>query len=144
MQVYREHKDRNKRIQSAIVAIRAILPLDLYPAHKRELLGVCIWKITEADGKKKVRYWSEGATSSEPSNLQHEHVHERKELISRLLNNEAVDLVVKDAVACMVTKEEHYLLGSSNSSGWQRYKDTGIKVFDTKDKNGHCNLPNQQ
>ena len=134
MPEYREHKDRNKRIESAIIAIKALLPLELYPAHKRELLGVCIWKITEADGKMKVRYWSEGSISNEKAKLQHEHVHERKELIIRLLNGEAVELVVKDAIACMVTKEEHLVLGKSSSLGWQRYKEQGIKVFDAKDQ----------
>ena len=88
MPEYREHKDRTKRIESAIIAINALLPLELYPAHKRELLGICIWKITEADGKMKVRYWSEGSIVNEKARLQHEHVHERKELISRLLNGE--------------------------------------------------------
>ena len=61
----------------------------------------------------KVRYGSEGSISNEKARLQHEHVHERKELISRLLNGEAVELVVKDAIACMVTKEEHLALGKS-------------------------------
>ena len=134
MPEYREHKDRTKRIESAIIAINALLPLDLYPAHKRELLGICIWKITEADGKMKVQYWSEGSISNEKAKLQHEHVHERKELISRLLNGEAVELVVKDAIACMVTKEEHQALGKSSNLGWQRYKEQGIRVFDAKDQ----------
>ncbi len=132
MPEYIEHKDRTKRIESAIIAINALLSLELYPAHKRELLGVCIWKITEADGKKKVRYWSEGSITNENETLQHEHVHERKELISRLLDGEAVELVVNDAIACMVTKDEHLALGKSSSLGWQRYKEQGIKVFDTK------------
>ena len=133
-QEYKEHKDREKRIKSAIAAIHAILPLALYPAHKRELLGVCIWKITEADGKHKVRYWSEGAMSSDRGLLQHEHIHERKELISRLLAGEPVDIVVNDAIACMVTKDEHYLLGQSNSIGWDRYREVGIRVFDAKEQ----------
>jgi predicted GTPase len=130
---YVQHKDRDARIISAIKAIEAILPLDLYPAHKRELLSVCIWKITEADGKLKVRYWSEGAVGNQSSKLQHEHVHERKELIARLLSGEAVNSVVADAVACMVTKEEHAQLGVSSNLGWQRYKDIGIRVYDAKE-----------
>lgn len=131
---YIEHKDRTERIRSAITAIKAIVPLDLYQAHKKELISVCIWKITEADGKSKVRYWSEGAVNDQEGKLQHEHVCERKELIARLLSGEDVDTVVTSAIACMVTREEHQIIGKSSSSGWQRYKDSGIKVYDAKDK----------
>jgi len=132
MPVYKQHKDREQRILSAATAINALLPLELYAAHKKELLGTCIWKITEADGKTKVRYWSEGAIGSDKRSLQHEHVHERRELIHRLLSGEPVEIVIKDAVACMVTKEEHRRLGLSNESGWLRYKDSGIQVYDSK------------
>lgn len=132
---YVPHKDRDARIGSSIRAIEAILPLDLYPTHKKELLSVCIWKITEADGKSKVRYWSEGALENQSGKLQHEHIHERKELISRLLDGESVQSVISDAIACMVTKEEHLGLGRSSMLGWQRYRESGIRVYDTKEQN---------
>jgi hypothetical protein len=48
---FRRH-DADARIESAIAAIRALLPVPLLPAHKRELLSICIWKVTEADGGK--------------------------------------------------------------------------------------------
>ena len=128
---YIPHKDNEKRIESAIVAIKALLPLDLYLSHKKELLSICIWKITEADGKLKVRYWSEDALSASQKNLRHEHVFERKELISRLLSGENVDVVVRNAIACLVTKDEHVVLSSSGKSGWDRYMDCNIKVFDS-------------
>lgn len=128
---YAPHKDREIRIASAITAINALLPLNLYLAHKKELLSTCFWKITEADGKFKVRYWSEGALSAPTSSLRHEHVFERKELVSRLLSGENVDSVINDAIACIVTKDEHLTLGLSSKSGWNRYKDCGIKVFDS-------------
>lgn len=134
MFVYKQHKDRSIRIRSAITAIKALLPLDLYPAHKMELLSTCIWKITEADGKARVRYWSEGAIANPKAKLQHEHVNQRQELVSRLVSGEEVENVVQDAVACMVTEPEHNLLGRSNSKGWERYKDSGIRVFDAKDQ----------
>lgn len=131
MQTYHEHPDRPKRIESAITAINALLPLDLVEAHKREL-SVCIWKITEADGKYKVRFWSEGACANPNAKLHHEHVHQRKELIHRLLAGEDIGRVVTDAIPCMVTEQEHAALGGAPSIGWQRYRDAGIKVFDTK------------
>lgn len=135
---YVEHKDHAARIRSAITAIEAIMPLDLYPAHKKEILSVCIWKITEADGKSKVRYWSEGALENPSSKLQHEHIHERKELIARLLSGETVSSVLADAVACMVIKEEHVKLAASSKLGWLRYKDSGIRVYDAKEKQWCC------
>ncbi|MBF6650135.1 hypothetical protein [Methylobacter sp. BlB1] len=129
---YIPHPNREKRINSAIVAIKALLPLDMYLAHKKELLSTCIWKITEADGKLKVRYWSEGALSASSKDLRHEHVFERRELISRLLSGENIDSVVNDAVGCLVTKDEHTVLTLSVASGWNRYKDCGIMVFDSE------------
>ena len=135
---YKPHPDREDRIQSAKDAISAIVPLNLYPAHKKELLDVCIWKITEADGKLRVRYWSEGALSAAKKDLRHEHVFERRELVQRLLNGEPTDTVVSDAIACIVTKQEHIKLGASLKSGWERYLDAGIRVFDTE-KRSWCN-----
>ena len=129
--IYVPHRDRKLRIDSAKTAINAILPLDLYPAHKRELLSVCIWKLTEADGKSKVRYWSQGALEDLNQKLHHEHVHERKELISRLLAGENVELVAAEAVACMVTPSEHRILTKCSALGWDRYREASIKVYDS-------------
>ncbi len=129
--IYKFHKDRDERLRSAKEAITALLKLDLYLAHKKELLDVCIWKITEADGKYKTRYWSEGATKSEEKYWRHEHVHEKKELITRLIKGERLETVFDDMVACTVTKEEHSLLSKSSSQGWQRYRDANIKVYDS-------------
>ena len=127
---YKPHPEREARIASAKEAMSAIVPLALYPAHKRELLSVCLWKITEADGKLKVRYWSEGALTAAKKDLRHEHVYERKKLISRLLSGEAIESVVSDAIACIVTKREHESLSANEKSGWERYVDVGIRVFD--------------
>jgi hypothetical protein len=135
MPIYKQHSDRDQRISSAKLAIRTLVPLDLLLAHKKELLSVCIWKITEADGKEKVRYWTEGAISTPIKELQHEHVHERKELIKRLLSGEDIESVVSDAIACMVTKAEHKILGCSKSVGWSRYQESGIRVYDALESN---------
>jgi hypothetical protein len=128
--IYKQHLDREKRINSATFAIRTLIPLDLLLSHKKELLSICIWKITEADGKAKVRYWTEAAIVASKHDLQHEHVHERNELIARLLSGENVESVLSDAIACMVTKDEHKVLGSSKSVGWLRYQESGIQVYD--------------
>ncbi len=131
--VFKPHADRSARIESAKTAIHAITALDLYPAHKKELLSICIWKITQADGKYKVRYWSEGSVRADKRNLRHEHVVERKELIQRLLAGEEVESVVADAIACIVTKVEHALLGKNQASGWSRYHEAGIRIYDSMD-----------
>lgn len=131
---YVPHRDHDVRITSATKAIHAILPLDLYPAHKRELLSVCFWKITEADGKFKVRYWSKGSLENPQSKIHHEHVNERRALIKRLLDGEDVNSVIADAIACMVTRDEHKHLGSSSLQGWARYIEMGIQVYDSLEK----------
>ena len=130
--VYKPHREREARIKSAVAAISALLPLDLYPAHKKELISVCLWKITEADGKLNVQYWSEGALSADKKELRHEHVYERRELIQRLLDGETPESVVCNAIACIVTREEHKLLSESEESGWNRYSDANVRVFDIK------------
>ena len=128
-----KHKDHEKKIKSAITAIKAILPLELYLAHKKELLSICIWKITEADGKYNgQRYWSKGARASQNAKWVHEHIYTRKELIERLLGGEDVKPVVENAIACVVTKEEHKILSCSSADGWERYKESNIKVYDAK------------
>ena len=138
---YIQHKDRDIRKLSAFDAVKAILPLDLYIPHKRELLKVCIWKITEANGKYKTRYRSIGALNENKSgNLQHEHVVEMKSLIDRLLYEPAkYNDILNDAIACVVTKEEHGILTKvsrefDNLNGWGRYKKAGITAFDLVDK----------
>lgn len=136
---YTEHKEREIRITSAVNAIKAILPADLYPAHKRELLDICIWKITEADGKWRTRYRSLGALeASADTKLQHEHVVEKQKIVSELiLGNDSVENIVARAVGCVVTKDEHVRLTSvsrhdSSLDGWNRYKAGGVRVFDLK------------
>jgi hypothetical protein len=112
--------------------MKSLLPLNLYPAHKRELLSTCLWKISEADGKHKVRYWSVGAiNAAKVVKLHHEHVVERSELVQRLLSGESVEQVAEDVTACMVTPLEHEQLGLSTQSGWDRYRDCSIGVYDS-------------
>jgi len=134
---HKEHADRSFRIKSAVTAIKALVGLDLYPAHKRELIDICIWKITEADGKLKTRYRSIGSLESGPeTKLQHEHVVEKQKLVAALLEGkESVEAIVERAVGCVVTKDEHVLLTAASRleptlDGWERYKKAGIRVFD--------------
>lgn len=132
--IYKEHKDHHVRIESAKTIINALVSLDLYSPHQKELISNALWKITEADGKYKLRYWSEGSLSATQSNWHHEHVCERKELVSRLLNGEMIDDVIQDVIACVVTRDEHKKLTQSMKQGWARYMDVSIRVYDSKEK----------
>ena len=131
---FKEHKDHSAVIDSAYLAVESILKLDLYPAHKRELLDICIWKITEVDGKYTTRYRSRKAINNiDNESIQHEHVVEKKKLITELIENPGEYRSVLDkAVACVVTKEEHISLSKVKQelSGWDRYKEAGIIVYD--------------
>lgn len=135
--VYKKHKDHDKIIESAHLAISALLPLNLYEKHKRELIDVCLWKITEVDGKYKTRYRSEGALHiKDIKMLHHEHVVEKYKVIDQLLENpEKMEEILALMYGCVVTRQEHALLTSiSNKNpslhGWCRYHTAGIRVYD--------------
>tara|TARA_B110000037_G_C16938566_1_gene431741 strand:- start:12 stop:437 length:426 start_codon:yes stop_codon:yes gene_type:complete len=140
MKPYCLRPDRNERLASAIKAAKALVNLDLYPQHKRELLSICVWKATELDGKFNTRFCTQGALEAGPdTKLNHEHVIERKKLVDRMLAGEPVAEVLKDAVACIVTVAEHRLLTDlsrtqANLEGWERYETAGIKVVDRSSK----------
>ncbi len=124
---------RQDRIRSASIAIEAIRSLSIEIEHKRELLSICLWKITEADGKWNLRYRSEGAQYlSGNEGLRHEHVFTRKHLIDRLLSGEGLESVLADAIACVVTATEAKVLDrvSDEFQGWDRYRKAGIRVLD--------------
>ena len=135
---YKSHPDASKRIQSAKDAIKALLQLDLYPAHKRELLSVCLWKLTEAESfhKHNLRYQTPAARAAPPQEKQHEHVFERKKMVIALIAEPArFEEILSDAVGCTITKEEHKRLTELSRvrpelDGWERYQEAGITVLD--------------
>jgi hypothetical protein len=135
---YRIHPDAERRIESAIRAAEAILRVDLYPAHKRELLSVCIWKATEAApmSKYQTRFRSRASLGVSDSQLAHDHVKQRKRLIDEMLAHpERTAQILETAIACVVTREEHdRLTRISNEQpsidGWDRYKTAAIDVVD--------------
>ena len=124
----------SKIIDNATRTIKIIVASkDIITEYKKDFIGIMIWKITEANGKYDTRYISEGAyNGSENTKYNHEHVFSRKSLIERILENpEDIDKILEDAVACIVTSEEHKYL-SHSENGWERYKNAGIKVLDRK------------
>lgn len=138
---FRRH-DADSRIESAICAIRALLPLPLLPAHKRELLSICIWKLTEADGGKYgTRFRSEAALTAPRSKLAHEHVYQRARMVRAMLAEpHRLEELARRAIGCVVTREEHKRLNAlgvarPDLDGWQRYEAAEIHVVDCETGN---------
>jgi hypothetical protein len=133
---FRRH-DADARIESALEAIRALLPLALLPAHKRELISICLWKLTEADGGKYgTRYRSEAALDAPRSKLAHEHVYQRARMVRAMLAEpHRLEEFARRAVGCVVTREEHKRLTALGVArpeldGWARYEAAEIRVVD--------------
>ena len=120
-------------IESATTAIEGCLQLPILERHKRDIISGMLWKITEARGKYKTRYRSIG--SKEPGvKLQHEHVYTRKDVTDRILAEpERVREILRDAIACVVTVDEHRRLSTVDPSlrGWDRYTAAGVEYEDT-------------
>jgi len=133
---FRRRPDAEARIQSALHAIRCILAAEsVLPEHKTELLSICLWKITEAEGfgKYETRFVSTGSLDRPASGLAHDHVHERAKLVRGLLDGSlSVEALREHAIACTVSRDEHHLLGSvpKQLDGWDRYRAAGIAVID--------------
>jgi hypothetical protein len=102
--------------------------------HKREMLSVAIWKMTEADGGKLgCRFRSRGVLEPKVATIQHEHVIPRRELIQQLRTHpEHCESILNSAEGCLVTMEEHARLSAVDQSayGWTRYSRAGVEVFD--------------
>ena len=125
------------RRNSAIAAIRAILNAkDVIDTHRVELLSVCLWKLTEADGKYTTRFCSRHARDAGPEKLAHDHVWQRRALIDKLMTHpDDVLQIVENAIGCTVTREEHQRLTSEDRrgqslEGWVRYAKAKIEVID--------------
>lgn len=129
--------------RSALRAVQHLLMAvpELTVAHHRHLLGTALWKWTEASGmtphpKYNLRYVSRGTLDQDtPAKINHEHVWPRKWLIDRLLADEWAEselgsFLRQYGVACIVTVQEHALLGPAAGEGWERYRNAGVEVFD--------------
>lgn len=120
-------------IRSAKIAIRDILRMQILERHKRKLISTMIWKVTEAHGKWKTRYRSQGVLRHINATIQHEHVYRRKLLADELIASpECQEAILEKAVACVVTEEEHRKLSTiaGNTIGWDRYRKARIAVYD--------------
>lgn len=132
------------RRESAFALVRHLLslPESIAPNHRKEALSMAIWKWTEAEGvaphaKFHVRMRSLRAIDlSHPASVNHEHVWPRKWIVDRLLaqgpwsDEDLLTFLEEYAVACTVTVEEHARLGAARGTGWARYAEAGVEVWD--------------
>ena len=144
---FEPRNDAADRINSAKSAISGLLAMrfTVREDHLRELLSICLWKITEAepDHKHRTRFRSEGSLRARARDLRHEHVFERSKLVDALLSSpEKADEIADLAVACTVTKAEHEALAAvcranPTLTGWARYAAAGIRVYDVTTDSEH-------
>lgn len=132
---YRPRHDACERRASARELIRAILHAPgLLPAHRKELIGLALWKVTMADTfDSGLRYQSQGAYERPDAKLQHEHVYRWERMAAALIAQpDRIDELLDQAVGCLVTVEEHRRLGQigGDVGGWERYARAGIAVID--------------
>jgi hypothetical protein len=139
--IFRERLDKEQRVKSAITLARLLLQDEqgVMERHRRELLDILIWKITEAESMNKFRtkYCSIEAYSLPDVKLEHEHVFEKEKLISELLRCDVTETetILSVAVACVVTTKEHERLKGLPKSlhGWDRYMAAKIPVVDVQE-----------
>lgn len=134
---YAPHPEREHRLASAVAVARfALESSDLYDAHRNELLSFACWWATELDGKYKTRFRSYGARQPGARDLRHEHVVPRRALRQAMQREpERAAEILRDAPACVVTREEHDRLEAlgGEHEGWERYIAAGVDVFDEQD-----------
>jgi hypothetical protein len=136
---YSPGANREQQFASAVTLARVVLATrNVLEPQRRKLLTEILWFATQVDGKYTCRYRSAGARAliagGTPTNLlRHDHVLTRKELTETLLADpERVDEIIRSAIGCVVTKDEHDRLSSlsGSASGWERYLAARIDVFD--------------
>ena len=136
---FKPHPQFEERKRSAITLIKYVLTAkqpEVLPTHRQELLTILLWKLTLAPCRNKyaTRYQSKGAMDG-GSKLRHDHVYQRKKMIAALekAGSDEVDNILKRAIACTVTVEEHDRLSKFKGyDGWDRYQKAGIEVIDTQ------------
>jgi hypothetical protein len=129
-----------ERKRSAVALIKLLLAEknpDILGAHRRELLRVLLYKLTEAESHKyETRFQSKAASERKGHvKLVHDHVFQRAKMIAELEKAmEKIDIILKNAIACTVTAEEDKRLSKFGKryDGWARYKKAEIAVIDTK------------
>jgi uncharacterized membrane protein YheB (UPF0754 family) len=147
--------DTREVIASAKTLARMVLvSRALLPRHKRRILSVVQWLISEVDGKYTTRYRSKKVVDlanrylkavakktrktqtrkvkakARKEFIQHEHVNTRKDITDKMLEQPAnFESLLDQVIGCVVTRKEHGRLRSGRR-GWGRYRRTGVSVYD--------------
>ena len=124
------------QIEESKTIINAVVKLNISDYMKRKVIGTMIWNITGASGKYKLPYISVLADKNHNLKVNHEHVFRKKILVEEILNNpDNLESILENAVACVVTVDEHERLNKVDREnpqldGWERYKVANIEVWD--------------
>lgn len=132
---YKRNSETQSQMKSIAEVLRVVLNnSEISIKHKKEVIKIMLWNVSQIDGKYSVRYRSEGVLSDEDEKVQHEHVITRKETTRLLLENpQGILEILEQVLACVVTESEHKKLSAiKDVSGWERYKQAGIKVYDAE------------
>jgi hypothetical protein len=121
----------------ALVAL-ALNDTTMMAAHRKHLLKLAQWWVTEADTKWKTRFRSAEvirlAKEDAESNIRinHEHVYGRAQVADQMLASPSqVVPILALCVGCIVTVDEHVRLTRQTSfHGWDRYREAGVVVRD--------------
>lgn len=130
---YKRKVDADAQMDSAFEVLQTVLSNpNITKKHKKEVIKIMLWNVSQIDGKYSVQYRSEGVLHGEDEKVQHEHVVTRKEITDTLLEHpDQVREILSQVLACIVTESEHRKLTLiKDVRGWERYKKAGIKVFD--------------
>jgi hypothetical protein len=142
--------EQKEETASARSAIKQILQMtDIKERHRRKMLDLMIWMITEANGidselkignKWKVKYITEKVKERRDEGdfsikgLTHEHVYTKKNLVDGLLKSpKNAEGILTNAIGCITTEEEHKRLPHKGFDGWYRYKKAKIRVWNTRE-----------
>lgn len=142
---FRHHQPYQARTDIDVVLdhieqlIASLLKLEIGLAVKKRMLVHALWEVAIANGNFCPRFRSIGTVHALGEKIQRDHVFQKKRLVSRLLEGEAVRSVMGDSIVCTVTVEEHKRLTQisrvrNEIDGWERYQNAGVSVRDMIDK----------
>jgi hypothetical protein len=130
---FNPRQDLAQRLSEICGVLEHLRHLDVHRSTKKELIDRAIWLVAELSGNFTPRYRSEGVLKNLGVKIRRDHIHPRSTLIERLLcTSEPAPSVVKDAVCCLVTVDEHLALSRVPSGiiGFERYRCAEVVVRD--------------
>ena len=139
MPYVRAEDAQNKVASARELANVALRETGMLQSHRKHLLKLAQWWVTEADGKWKTRFRSAAViqlAQDDPDSqmlINHEHVYGRAELAERMMQDRSqVDAILELCIGCIVTVEEHRKLSAQRGlQGWDRYRTAEVRVRDT-------------